>query len=102
MIVRTNPGDGRYASVSSADLQFLGIKEGAYVDSIMDKIICLDATYTPLDGINEAGVSCGIYMSYQGPEGGVTATNQMTEKLYYDVTNDFRLCRFCRRSSGIS
>ena len=80
MIIRTNPGDGRYASISSADLQFVGIKDGAYVDSLMDKILCLAAAYTPLDGINEAGVSCGIYMSYQGEEGEVVATNQLTEK----------------------
>lgn len=80
MIVRTNPGNGRYASISSADLQFLGIKDGAPVDSLMQKIICLAAAYAPLDGINEAGVSCGIYMTYQGPDGEVTATDQNTEK----------------------
>ena len=80
MIVRTTPGKGRYASISSVDLQFLGIKDGAPIDSMMQKLICLAATYVPLDGINEAGVSCGIYMSYQGPEGGVVATNQNTDK----------------------
>jgi hypothetical protein len=80
MIVRTNPGGGRYASVSSVDLQFLGIKDGAPLGGIADKILCLAATYAPLDGINEAGVSCGIYMSYQGKEGDVVATNQTTDK----------------------
>lgn len=80
MIVRTNPSDGRYASISSVDLQFLGIKNGAPVDSLVQKLICLAATYAPLDGINEAGVSCGIYMSYQGKDGEVVATNQSTEK----------------------
>lgn len=80
MIVRTNPGGGRYASISSVDLQFLGIKDGAPLDSLMQKLICLAATYAPLDGINEAGVACGIYMSYQGTEGEVVATNQNTDK----------------------
>ncbi len=80
MIVRTNPGNGRYASVSSVDLQFLGIKDGIYVDNMMQKLTCLAATYAPLDGINEAGVSCGIYMSYQGKEDDVVATNQTTNK----------------------
>lgn len=80
MIVRTAPSEGRYASISSVDLQFLGIKNGAPLDSLMQKVICLAATYAPLDGINEAGVSCGIYMSYQGEEGQVVATNQNTEK----------------------
>lgn len=80
MIVRTNPKDGRYASISSVDLQFLGIKGGEPIDSMMQKLICLAAPYAPLDGINEAGVSCGIYMSYQGKEDAVVATNQTTDK----------------------
>ena len=80
MIVRTNPGNGRYASISSVDLQFLGIKDGAPIDGMMQKLISLASPYAPLDGINEAGVSCGIYMSYQGKEDEVVATNQTTDK----------------------
>lgn len=80
IIVRTNPTDGRYASISSADLQFVGITDGVELDSITKKIICLAAPYIPLDGINEKGVACGIYMSYQGPKGNVAATNQQTDK----------------------
>lgn len=91
MIVRTNPGNGRYASISSVDLQFLGIKDGAPVDNLMQKLICLAATYAPLDGINEAGVSCGIYMSYQGKEGEVVATNQTTDKPDLTSTTMLRL-----------
>lgn len=79
MIVRTNPKDGRYASISSVDLQFLGINDGAHLSSLMDKLICLAAPYAPLDGINEKGVSCGIYMSYQGGDD-VVSTNQNTDK----------------------
>lgn len=91
MIVRTDPGNGRYASVSSVDLQFLGIKDGAPLDSLMQKLICLAATYAPLDGINEAGVSCGIYMSYQGADDDVTATNQNTDKPDLTSTTMLRL-----------
>ena len=80
MIVKTNPGKGRYASISSVDLQFLGIDKGQHLDSLMQKVTSLAATYAPLDGINEKGVSCGIYMTYQGPEGNVVATNQQTDK----------------------
>ena len=40
----------------------------------MDKITCLAAPYAPLDGINDAGVSCGIFMSYQGSD--TVATDQ--------------------------
>lgn len=48
------------------------------VEGLMNKITCLAAPFTPLDGINDAGVSCGIYMSYQGgdKEDGTVATNQ--------------------------
>ena len=91
MIVRTNPGGGRYASISSVDLQFLGIKDGATLDSMMQKLICLAAPYAPLDGINEAGVSCGIYMSYQGPEDAVVATDQSTDKPDLTSTTMLRL-----------
>lgn len=72
----------RHATFTSVDLQFLGIKDGRYLDGIMDKGLCLAATYAPLDGINDAGVSCGIYMSYQGPNEthGATSTNQQTDK----------------------
>ena len=91
MIVRTNPGGGRYASISSVDLQFIGITDGVPVDSLMQKLTCLAATYAPLDGINEAGVSCGIYMSYQGPEDGVTATDQNTDKPDLTSTTMLRL-----------
>lgn len=80
LILRTDSGEGRYATISSVDLQFLGIKDGAHVDSLTKKAICLAAPYAPIDGINEAGVACGIYMTYQGPEDGVTATNQNTSK----------------------
>lgn len=35
MIVKTNPGNDRYASISSVDLQFLGIKDGVPIDSLV-------------------------------------------------------------------
>lgn len=79
MIVHTNPGNGRHASISSVDLQFLGIKNASEITSITQKAISLAATYAPLDGINDAGVSCGIYMSYQGKDD-VVSTNQNTDK----------------------
>lgn len=80
MILKTNPTDGRYSSISSVDLQFLGINDGSYLDGFMDEVICLAAAYAPLDGINEKGVACGIFMSYQGEENAVVATNQDTDK----------------------
>lgn len=77
-IVYTNPGNGRHASVSAVDLQFLGIDPDAGITGLADKFLCLAAPYAPLDGVNDAGVSCGIYMTYQGAE--TVATNQQTDK----------------------
>lgn len=80
MIVETNPGNGRYRSISSVDLQFLGLTDGQKIEGIMDKVISLASVYVPLDGINEKGVSCGIYMTYQGPSDNVVSTDQQTER----------------------
>lgn len=77
-VVYTNPGNGRHASYSTVDLAFIGIDADGEVSSLLNRVSCLAAPYAPLDGINDAGVSCGIFMSYQGSD--VTATNQQTEK----------------------
>ena len=77
-IVFTEANEGRHASVSTVDLQFLGIDVDQGIEGLMDKITCIAATYAPLDGMNDAGVACGIYMSYQGEE--TVATDQDTDK----------------------
>lgn len=79
-IVFTAPTDGRHASVSTADLQFLGIDVNSNVEGLMNKITCLAAPFVPLDGMNDAGVSCGIYMTYQGEGNSAYPTNQNTDK----------------------
>lgn len=78
LILHTNPGNGRHASISSVDLQFLGLGDG--IDGLMDKLTAIAAAYAPLDGMNDAGVSCGIYMSYQGPGDESYSTDQLTDK----------------------
>lgn len=65
-ITLTDPGNGRYKSFSSVDLNYVGMSPDEDVSGLMNKITCLAAPYAPLDGMNEKGVSCGIYMSYQG------------------------------------
>ena len=65
-IVYTNPGKGRHASYSTIDLSFLGLDKDKDVESLGQKILTLAAPYVPLDGVNDAGVACGIFMSYQG------------------------------------
>lgn len=47
----------------------------------MNKITCFAAPFAPLDGMNEKGLSCGIFMSYQGNDlslndSGTVATDQ--------------------------
>ena len=46
-IVYTDPGQGRHASVSTVDLQFLGLDVDQDVTGLMDKITCLAAPYIP-------------------------------------------------------
>ena len=77
-LVFTDSGNGRYKSFSTVDLQFLGMDADRDVEGLMNKITCLAAPYAPLDGVNEKGLSCGIFMSYQGTE--TVATDQQTEK----------------------
>lgn len=89
-IVFTEKNKGRHATISTVDLQFLGMDVDKNVDSFMDKVTCLAATYAPLDGINDAGVSCGIYMTYQGGEETVP-TNQNTDKPDFTSTTLLRL-----------
>ena len=74
-IVHTNPGNGRHASISTIDLQFIGIKEEIGIQNIKDKVLLLAAPYIPLDGINDAGLAVGIYMTYQGEPTVPTAQN---------------------------
>ncbi|MDO4492696.1 MAG: carcinine hydrolase/isopenicillin-N N-acyltransferase family protein [Clostridia bacterium] len=89
-LVFTEKNPGRHASVSTVDLRFLGMDANKNVEGLMKKITCLAATYAPLDGINDAGVACGIYMTYQGGEKTI-ATAQETEKPDFTSTTLLRL-----------
>ena len=88
-IVYTKGVNGRHSTISTVDLQFLGMDCDSDVTGLMNKVTCLAATYAPLDGINDAGVSCGIYMTYQGDE--TVATNQMTDKPDFTSTTMLRM-----------
>lgn len=89
-LVFTEKNEGRHASISTVDLQFLGIDVNSDPGGLMDSITCLAAPYAPLDGINDAGVSCGIFMTYQGGEETV-ATDQNTDKPDFTSTTLLRL-----------
>ena len=89
-IVYTDPGEGRHASYSTIDLSFLGLDKDKDVESLGQKILTLAAPYVPLDGINDAGVACGIFMSYQG-EGKGTPTDTQTDRPDITSTTLLRL-----------
>ena len=89
-IVYTDPGEGRHASYSTIDLSFLGLDADKDVESLGQKILTLAAPYVPLDGINDAGVACGIFMSYQG-EGKGTPTDTQTDRPDITSTTLLRL-----------
>ena len=89
-IVYTNPGKGRHASYSTIDLSFLGLDADKDVETIGQKFLTLAAPYVPLDGINDAGVACGIFMSYQG-DGKGTSTDIDTDKPDLTSTTLLRL-----------
>lgn len=88
-ITLCNP-KGRHKSFSTVDLNYVGMSIDKDVTGLMNKITCLAAPFAPLDGINDAGVSCGIYMSYQGLE--TVATDQRAaEKANITSTTLLRL-----------
>ena len=89
LILKTNPKNGRHATISSVDLQFLSLDKG--INSLLDRATAIAAAYAPLDGINDAGVSCGIYMSYQGPGDTAVSTDQQTDKPDLTSTTMLRL-----------
>ncbi|MDE7265310.1 MAG: linear amide C-N hydrolase, partial [Clostridia bacterium] len=76
-----SPGKGRYKSFSTVDMNYIGIDTEKDLSGLMNKITCFAAPYTPLDGMNEMGLSCSIFMSYQGEDyslndSGTVATDQ--------------------------
>ena len=89
-IVFTEATEGRHATISTVDLQFLGMDVDQDVEGLMNKITCLAAPYAPLDGVNDAGVSCGIFMSYQGGET-IVPTDLNTDKPDITSTTLLRL-----------
>jgi len=89
-LVHTKP-KGRYQSISTVDLRFLGIDPNTKIKGLGAKFNALAAPYAPLDGINEKGLSFGIFMSFQGPGETIVATDQNTGKPDITSTTLLRL-----------
>lgn len=86
-IVFTEATPGRHATISSIDMKYLGIDPNKNMDTIQEKLRCIAATYAPLDGMNDAGVVCAIYISGQ-PK---VPTDQQTGKPGITPTTLIRL-----------
>lgn len=91
MLTTCDPGNGRHKSFSTVDLTFVGMDPDKDVEGLMNSITCLAAPFTPLDGINDAGLSCGIYMTYQGGEDTVATDQKDPEKDNITSTTMLRL-----------
>lgn len=78
-IVRVKGNKKRHASISTVDTSFINIPARADMNNLLSKAYALAAPYAPLDGLNDAGISCGIYMTYQGAGKNVIATDQNTD-----------------------
>ena len=98
MIVYTKKSKYRHASISSVDLKFIGLKNSE-IKGILKKCLSFAGILVPLDGINDAGVSCGIFMSYQGKDGQVIPTNQNV-KGKIDVTSTIMLRTILDKASS--
>ena len=85
VIVYTNPGNGRHASYSTVDLQFLGLDSTKDVTTFGQKILTLAAPFAPLDGVNEKGLAVGVLQIKTTP------TNQQTDKVDITTTSAIRL-----------
>lgn len=78
-VVHTAP-KGRYQSITSVDLGFLGIDPNKKMEGLEAMINTLAAAYAPLDGMNEKGLMVGVYMTHQGPTKKNVPTDQNTDK----------------------
>ena len=68
LVLKTYPKNG-YASISTVDLDFLGYGDDNLPTdaSLLEKVIVLAATYAPMDGINEKGLSIAVLQIFDEP-----------------------------------
>jgi len=85
-VVKTKPGNGRYASIAISDLQMVAVSKTKGITSLFGKLMCSISPYVCVDGINEAGLAGGVFSSHQ--EGGA---NQNTDKPDTPTTVLFRM-----------
>ena len=84
MLLTTRPKDG-YASISMVNLAYIGYSAEYLPTDFGSSILALAAPYTPLDGVNEKGLSVGVLLIDTEP------TNQQTDKIDITTTSAIRL-----------
>ena len=85
MVVITEPKDG-YKSISTCNLELLGIEDEWKPDDFVNKMMALASIYVPVDGMNEKGVCIAVFYLNVGPY-----TNQNTDKPDITTTTAVRL-----------
>lgn len=98
MLISVKKSKHRHASISSVDLKFIGLKDGN-IKGIFKKCLSFASIFVPLDGVNDAGVSCGIFMSYQGSDEKIVPTNQ-NEKGKLNLTSTIMLRTILDKASS--
>lgn len=84
-VIHTYPDNG-YASVSTANLVFLGFGKGWKPVGMKDRMMLIAALYTPLDGMNEKGLVVADLVA-----GDKVRTDQETERPDVTTTTAIRL-----------
>ena len=85
MVVITEPKNG-YKSISTCNLDLLGMDDSWKPDTFVNKMMSLASIYMPVDGMNEKGVCVAVlYVSVGAP------TNQNTDKPDLTTTTAVRL-----------
>lgn len=91
VILFTNPPDGRYKSVSTVNLGYIGIGGSL---SLMNKFVMLSAPYLPIDGMNEKGLAINVNSLYardnhiDSSTGKINATTTVMMRLVLDYAAD--------------
>ncbi len=85
MVVTTVPKNG-YSSISTCNLEFLGMRGNWEPDSFLNKMMAVATVYAPVDGMNEKGVCVAVLSVSDG-----TVTDQNTDKPDITTTSAVRL-----------
>ncbi len=85
MVVTTKPKNG-YKSISTCNIEFLGMGKSWEPDDFLSKMMAVASVYAPVDGMNEKGVCVAVLSVSAG-----YSTDQNTDKPDITTTTAVRL-----------